>query len=74
MSYDNKIGRLGTHEENQAITQKQKLEASRADKFSLLMMVMRFEEHDASQVDKWLMIDLEGDFDATCEMKASSIH
>jgi hypothetical protein len=74
MSYENKLDRLIIHEESQAITQKQVLETSRAGKFSPLMVVMRFEEHDASQVDKWLMMDLEGDFDATYGMKAPSIH
>ena len=74
MSYDYKLSRLTTHEESLIITQKQVLETGRADKFSPLLMVMCFEEHDASQVDKWLMIDREGNFDATYEMKESSIH
>ncbi len=74
MSYENKLDRLAPYEESQDLTQKQAVEVSRVNKFSPLMMVMRFEEHDASQVDKWLMIDLDEDFDAAFKMKEYKIH
>jgi len=74
MSYENKLERLQIQEESQVDTRELALVTSQANKYSPLMMAMRFEEHDASQVDKWLMIDLEEDFDATHDRKECTVH
>jgi len=75
MSYNDPFNRLALQQQELVTdTSTEKANTQQKQRYTALMALMQFEEHDITQVDQWLMLDSETDSVSASGSTAWKIH